>query len=140
MTKTVSEIIEKRDYILDKISFESNDYFSFVGNAELNVTDRLKVKSVSNEGFVVSVGRTVSSEIKNMFNLGVFFDVHFIFDEIYEDVKEDDIDQYIKENYLDFTNICMAKISMLISQITAQLGRGVPIISSPYFTGIEENQ
>lgn len=134
MAKNISKCIAKKEFVLDKISFDGNDYFKFIGNAELTIMDSLNSKGYSDKEFVVSVGRTVSSDVENIFKLSVFFDVHFILKEDAGELKEEDIDQYIKENYQEFTSICMAKISLLISQITAQLGRGVPIISSPHFT------
>lgn len=130
----IAECILRKEFVLDKISFDNNDYFKFIGNAKLTLEDILETKSYSNDEFVVSIGRTISSDEENIFSVSVFFDVHFILKDNVGEIAENDVDTYIKENYEDFTNICMAKISLLISQITAQLGKGVPIISPPHFT------
>ena len=37
MVKNISEFIEKKDYVLDKVLFNGNDYFRFVGNAKLAI-------------------------------------------------------------------------------------------------------
>lgn len=139
MAKNVSECINRKKFVLDRIEFNSNDYFKFVGNAELEIVDRLETKSLSEEEFVVSVGRIISSKTENLFNLSVFYDIHFFFKAGIGMVEESDIDEYIENNYQSFTNVCMAKISLLISQITAQIGSGVPIVSSPYFNMGKDN-
>lgn len=138
MAKNVSECIAKRDFVLDKISFDGNDYFKFVGNAELTVMDSLESKSYSDKEFIISIGRTISAETEKLFTLSVFYDVHFILKEDSDKLTEEEVDLYVKENYQEFASICMAKISLLISQITSQLGSGVPIISSPYFSKDDE--
>ena len=64
----------------------------------------------------------------------MFYDVHFILKDETDKVSESDVELYISDNYEKFTNVCMAKIALLIAQITSQVGKGMPIVSSPYFT------
>ena len=69
MAENISSYIEKKEYVLDKIKFLPNDYFEFVGTAQLDIKDTMSLKKVQNDRFVVTVGRLIDSKEKNIFSL-----------------------------------------------------------------------
>ena len=134
MNEILNNIKEGKEIILTKVEFLANDYRNYPEQAELGCEDKIIVKEISTDGVLFSVERTVKSPNDAIFSIFVSFDVKLSFKSNYEDesyISDEELLEVAKNNKDLFFSTCMAKTSLLISEISTQIGRGIPIITPP---------
>lgn len=129
----IDELILEKKCTLGKVVFEPNSYADFRGNANFKMVDEVEFGKVLVNGFTVSVSRVMESDERKMFKVFVSYDIFIKIKESDVLISEDDMKEYVADNKIALANLCMAKISLMISQITSQITNGVPLISSPNF-------
>lgn len=127
----LSNISERRAITLTNVQYSSNDYNNYPDEVRLEGSDSIDVKDVKETGFLISLSRSIKSPDNNVFSFFVSYDIEYTFIEPYKNVDSisaKDLKKLICDNQ-ELLCGCLAKISLIISQISAQLGDGVPIVS-----------
>ncbi|MBQ7546326.1 MAG: hypothetical protein IJT41_05105 [Clostridia bacterium] len=134
----LNEIIQKRnvEFILTEVSFLANDYRNYPANASLSGLDEVRLKALTNTEAVVSVSRKIESPNHDFLSFYTAYDVVFHFTESIPDVEtisqKDFLDELITTQKRTLEN-CLAKISLSISLLSAQVADGIPIVTPPNF-------
>lgn len=128
-------INKKRTVTLKKILFDANDYSNYGKKASLAQKDAYNLVKEDRAGFTIEFSRTITSDTENYFSIIAAFDIGFTYIKPYTDVHtlidRDALDEMIKKESEFFTAGCMSKISLIISEISVQLGTVVPIVTPP---------
>lgn len=129
-------------YVLMSVRFSPNDYLNHVGKIDLSCIDRMLVKEISADDFVITLLREIRSSDEDFFNISVSFDIYGTFINTIDNPESVDhhefIDSIVKEKRFLIDN-CTAKISLMISQISAQIGMSIPIITPAYLLDKKED-
>lgn len=134
MENILENFKKNRNMILTEVSYSANDYENYPEEAELKCVDNVKIKNINKDHILFSIDRTVQSLEQNIFSFLVSYEIKMFFEEEYKDcnyITEDDLLKLIFENQDFFFNGCLAKISLIISQISSEIANGVPIITPP---------
>ncbi|MBE6784219.1 MAG: hypothetical protein E7536_09465 [Ruminococcaceae bacterium] len=134
MVEIINNLKEEQEVILTKVEYLANDYRNYPEQAELDYEDKIDIKEINTNGILLSVERMVKSPNNVIFSIFVSFDIKLWFKSRYEEdsfITNDELLAIAKENKDLFFGTCMAKISLIISEISAQIGRGIPIITPP---------
>lgn len=131
MQNFVKNISDDVRYVLMDVRFSPNNYYNHAGKIDLSCEDTVSVKEIKKDNFIITLSREIKSS-EDFFNIFVMFDIYGRFNEAINDVEDIDeknfIDSIIKEkNYL--LDNCAARISLMISQISAQIGMAIPIVT-----------
>lgn len=124
MNKFINNISEYRRALLTKVEYSLNESKNLSEKIELQAEDVFSVLNESTSGFSMEFSRKISSVDKTTgFNIEVSYEVDFKYiepvseDEIH--ISRDKLLESVKENTDFFTSDCMAKASIIISQISA---------------------
>lgn len=141
MKEFVKNIRNEKNVTLTNVQFLSNDYNNYPEEVNLNGKDTISIKEKFQDGFLISITRTIKSPNDDFFSFLVSFDIKFFFINEFEDVNyltDEELVQVIIDEQDTLTCGCTARASMIISQLSSQLGMGVPIITPPHL--IFENE
>ena len=128
----LNNISERKAVTLTEIQYCSNDYNNYPDEGRLEGSDSIVVKEIRNTGFLISFNRSIKSPDNNFISFFVSFDIEYTFTEPYDSdnyISKDDLEKFICENQDELLCGCAARSSLIISQISAQLGNGKPNIS-----------
>lgn len=134
MVDVFSNISNQVHFELTEVHFLANDYKKYPDRVSLNSIDSIEMKEINNTGFTISVARTIRAENIEFFSFLVSFDIDFSFKEVYEDcncISGEEIAKNIGLKQGEIIDACMARISLIIAQISSQISNGVPIITPP---------
>ena len=134
MSINISENISNRsEIVLTDIQFK-NDYTSFVPDVRLQGSDNLIIKDKDKRGFVISLTREIQTQGRPFLAFMVSYDLIFRFNEPYGDdtyMTDDELLDFVKASQSSLIHNALARISVIISQISLHIGNGMPLISSP---------
>lgn len=134
MNINISENISNRsEIVLTDIQFK-NDYTDFVPDVRLQGSDNLIIKDKDKRGFVISLTREIQTQGRPFLTFMVSYDLIFRFNEPYADdtyMTDDELLDFVKASESPLIHNALARISVIISQISLHIGNGMPLISSP---------
>jgi len=134
MENILENFKKNRDMILTKVSYSANDYENYPEEAELKCVDEVKIKSINKDFILFSIDRIVQSSEQNIFSFLVSYEIKMFFETAYTDnnyISEESLLNLILSNQDFFFNGCLAKISLIISEISSKIANGIPIITPP---------
>ena len=134
MVEIINNLKEDQETILTKIEYLANDYRNYPEQAELSCEDKIRIKEINIDSILFSVERMVKSPQNVVFSIFVSFDIKIWFKSSYENnsfITPEELLVVAKENKDLFFGTSLARMSLIISEISAQIGRGIPIITPP---------
>ncbi len=132
MNEFLRNINPTKGITLTQVHYESNDYKNYPEEGKLEGFDSIEIKELTRLGFLVAISRSIKSPNDDFLSFFVSFDIEYTFIEPYKDDKyitEEELKELIIKNQDVLTCGCAARSSLIISQLSAQLGESVPIIS-----------
>lgn len=134
MIKNLSEyFLPEHEFYLQNISYNRIEKIADEEEHSLNCVDSIKVDVDGNESARVTVTRTLYFEHNELFNLTVTFGAILKFDPAKKDEykwHEINMAEEFRKNGEFVTNNLVARISLLIAQITSSYGQ-TPLILQP---------
>lgn len=134
MKLAISNISDKKEMILTEVSYQANDYRNYPKQTQLAGSDSILVKEVANDKFVVSYSRRIAPVSGIFFDVSASFDIVFHFIKPYDDKRlpsMDEVKEVLLSNDDTLLSPCASKMSLIIAQLTSQVGDGVPVIAPP---------